>query len=171
MLRSDIVSGQRAYNLSAEIGIFIIGWLTDRKDPSNPDSPATWLQDCLRKPLAAWSWFSIFSPVRKIPRELSMPSMPQHAYCYFFKGWHRPTFNCERASSYEICEQSFEQLAYGQAWLYMILVSVTLAVAAIPEGIPLCVTISLWLSLDLELFGSYRSTRVFSCHSCPGYGY
>ncbi|CAK0836226.1 unnamed protein product [Prorocentrum cordatum] len=28
-------------------------------------------------------------------------------------------------------------------WLYMILVSVTLAVAAIPEGIPLCVTISL----------------------------
>eukprot|EP00435_Cladocopium_sp_Y103_P010272 s1159_g2.t1 len=50
------------------IGIFIIGWLTDRKDPSNPDSPA---------------------------------------------------------------------------WLYMILVSVTLAVAAIPEGIPLCVTISL----------------------------
>ena len=55
VLRSDIVSGQRAYNLSAEIGIFIIGWLTDRKDPSNPDSPATWLQDCLRKPLAAWS--------------------------------------------------------------------------------------------------------------------
>eukprot|EP00434_Breviolum_minutum_P006201 symbB.v1.2.005468.t1/scaffold260.1/size426026/19 len=50
------------------IGIFIIGWLTDRKDPSNPESPA---------------------------------------------------------------------------WLYMILVSVTLAVAAIPEGIPLCVTISL----------------------------
>ena len=32
-----------------------------------------------------------------------------------------------------------------QAWLYMILVSVTLAVAAIPEGIPLCVTISLCL--------------------------
>mmetsp|Transcript_18620 Transcript_18620/g.32600 ORF Transcript_18620/g.32600 Transcript_18620/m.32600 type:complete len:1078 (-) Transcript_18620:96-3329(-) len=31
------------------------------------------------------------------------------------------------------------------AWLYMILVSVTLAVAAIPEGIPLCVTISLSL--------------------------
>merc|ERR1712232_1420663 len=29
------------------------------------------------------------------------------------------------------------------SWLYMILVSVTLAVAAIPEGIPLCVTISL----------------------------
>jgi len=29
------------------------------------------------------------------------------------------------------------------AWLYMILISVTLAVAAIPEGIPLCVTISL----------------------------
>mmetsp|Transcript_52588 Transcript_52588/g.122387 ORF Transcript_52588/g.122387 Transcript_52588/m.122387 type:complete len:1087 (+) Transcript_52588:46-3306(+) len=28
-------------------------------------------------------------------------------------------------------------------WLYMILISVTLAVAAIPEGIPLCVTISL----------------------------
>eukprot|EP00438_Fugacium_kawagutii_P006217 Skav219205 [mRNA] locus=scaffold537:89353:95308:+ [translate_table: standard] len=50
------------------IGIFIIGWLTDRKDPTNPESPA---------------------------------------------------------------------------WLYMILVSVTLAVAAIPEGIPLCVTISL----------------------------
>ncbi|CAD7972588.1 unnamed protein product [Amoebophrya sp. A120] len=30
-----------------------------------------------------------------------------------------------------------------ESWLYMILVSVTLAVAAIPEGIPLCVTISL----------------------------
>jgi len=29
------------------------------------------------------------------------------------------------------------------AWLYMVLISVTLAVAAIPEGIPLCVTISL----------------------------
>jgi potassium/sodium efflux P-type ATPase len=29
------------------------------------------------------------------------------------------------------------------SWVYMILVSVTLAVAAIPEGIPLCVTISL----------------------------
>merc|ERR1719387_2492513 len=31
----------------------------------------------------------------------------------------------------------------GSPWIYMILVSVTLAVAAIPEGIPLCVTISL----------------------------
>mmetsp|Transcript_97923 Transcript_97923/g.277218 ORF Transcript_97923/g.277218 Transcript_97923/m.277218 type:complete len:1038 (-) Transcript_97923:318-3431(-) len=31
----------------------------------------------------------------------------------------------------------------GKSWLYMILISVTLAVAAIPEGIPLCVTISL----------------------------
>ena len=50
------------------VGIFIIGWVSDRKDPSNPESAA---------------------------------------------------------------------------WLYMILVSVTLAVAAIPEGIPLCVTISL----------------------------
>jgi potassium/sodium efflux P-type ATPase len=30
-----------------------------------------------------------------------------------------------------------------ESWLYMVLVSVTLAVAAIPEGIPLCVTISL----------------------------
>merc|ERR1719482_2302418 len=29
------------------------------------------------------------------------------------------------------------------SWLYMVLISVTLAVAAIPEGIPLCVTISL----------------------------
>ncbi|CAK9078433.1 Calcium-transporting ATPase 1 (BACCA1) [Durusdinium trenchii] len=52
------------------IGIFIIGWLADRKDPTSSD-----------------------------------PKSP--------------------------------------AWLYMILVSVTLAVAAIPEGIPLCVTISL----------------------------
>jgi len=32
---------------------------------------------------------------------------------------------------------------FHEAWLYMILVSVTLAVAAIPEGIPLCATISL----------------------------
>lgn len=31
----------------------------------------------------------------------------------------------------------------NEPWLYMILISVTLAVAAIPEGIPLCVTISL----------------------------
>ena len=37
--------------------------------------------------------------------------------------------------------------AFSKAWLYMILVSVTLAVAAIPEGIPLCVTISLLLGL------------------------
>ena len=77
VLRSDIVSGQRAYNLSAEIGIFIIGWLTDRKDPSNPDSPATWLQDCLRKPLAAWSWFS---PVEQIPLSEACHSMLQHAH-------------------------------------------------------------------------------------------
>jgi len=33
--------------------------------------------------------------------------------------------------------------ADSSPWLYMILISVTLAVAAIPEGIPLCVTISL----------------------------
>mmetsp|Transcript_57018 Transcript_57018/g.144753 ORF Transcript_57018/g.144753 Transcript_57018/m.144753 type:complete len:1046 (-) Transcript_57018:337-3474(-) len=31
----------------------------------------------------------------------------------------------------------------GPSWLYMVLIAVTLAVAAIPEGIPLCVTISL----------------------------
>ena len=37
----------------------------------------------------------------------------------------------------------------SEAWLYMILVSVTLAVAAIPEGIPLCVTISLFLGLHV----------------------
>ncbi|CAJ1357682.1 unnamed protein product [Effrenium voratum] len=37
------------------------------------------------------------------------------------------------------------------AWLYMILVSVTLAVAAIPEGIPLCVTISLRLDHRREV--------------------
>ncbi|CAE7457493.1 unnamed protein product [Symbiodinium pilosum] len=64
------------------VGIFIIGWVTDRKDPSNPESAAT---------LGA-------------PRMLELQA---------------------------------------EAWLYMILVSVTLAVAAIPEGIPLCVTISL----------------------------
>eukprot|EP00438_Fugacium_kawagutii_P034435 Skav216663 [mRNA] locus=scaffold930:71363:72844:- [translate_table: standard] len=33
--------------------------------------------------------------------------------------------------------------ARTQSWIYMILIAVTLAVAAIPEGIPLCVTISL----------------------------
>ena len=32
------------------------------------------------------------------------------------------------------------------AWSYMILIAVTLAVAAIPEGIPLCVTVSLFCS-------------------------
>ena len=35
----------------------------------------------------------------------------------------------------------------------MILISVTLAVAAIPEGIPLCVTISLPLWLPSDSFG------------------
>ncbi|CAE7658005.1 yloB [Symbiodinium sp. CCMP2456] len=58
------------------VGIFIIGWVTDRKDPANPESAA---------------------------------------------------------------------------WLYMILVSVTLAVAAIPEGIPLCVTISLTWPVNQEV--------------------
>merc|ERR1719160_748202 len=33
--------------------------------------------------------------------------------------------------------------SYGASCIYMILIAVTLAVAAIPEGIPLCVTISL----------------------------
>jgi len=36
----------------------------------------------------------------------------------------------------------------GSPWIYMILVSVTLAVAAIPEGIPLCVTISLSIGCE-----------------------
>lgn len=68
------------------IGIFIIGWLTDRKDPSNPKSPA---------------------------------------------------------------------------WLYMILVSVTLAVAAIPEGIPLCVTISLSIGCSDMVGRTFFSTLCF----------
>jgi len=38
------------------------------------------------------------------------------------------------------------------SWLYMILIAVTLAVAAIPEGIPLCVTISLSI-------GSYEMVK------------
>ena len=73
------------------IGIFIIGWLTDRKDPSNPDSPA---------------------------------------------------------------------------WLYMILVSVTLAVAAIPEGIPLCVTISLSIGCSDMVGCTLFSTLYFVLQYC-----
>eukprot|EP00927_Polykrikos_kofoidii_P005697 TRINITY_DN12259_c0_g1_i1.p1 TRINITY_DN12259_c0_g1~~TRINITY_DN12259_c0_g1_i1.p1 ORF type:complete len:1103 (+),score=207.55 TRINITY_DN12259_c0_g1_i1:58-3366(+) len=43
----------------------------------------------------------------------------------------------------EVADPDLPDDDYNQPWLYMILVSVTLAVAAIPEGIPLCVTISL----------------------------
>ena len=50
----------------------------------------------------------------------------------------------------EVHSRHSQQLLLTKAWLYMILISVTLAVAAIPEGIPLCVTISLrldWLRI------------------------
>ncbi|CAE7208424.1 unnamed protein product, partial [Symbiodinium sp. CCMP2456] len=74
------------------VGIFIIGWVTDRKDPANPESAA---------------------------------------------------------------------------WLYMILVSVTLAVAAIPEGIPLCVTISLWPGRG-QLAAQSLGCGTFHCRACHG---
>lgn len=136
-----------AAQLCTEIGIFIIGWLTDRKDPSNPDSPATWphlaiatrpqANEMCREPvlrlkqdrskLKCRLGFGCGVACQKVLEVLSHPFMPPNQ-----------TFH---PVLHGICP------AFSKAWLYMILVSVTLAVAAIPEGIPLCVTISLLLGL------------------------
>lgn len=70
-------------------------------------------------------------------------------YFSLFRLIHVVCVDSRRSGNFKI-SQLFLGYCTGQdeeqkkeSWMYMILVSVTLAVAAIPEGIPLCVTISL----------------------------